>query len=479
MHPIVCEPVSKPFTVRPGGSFAGMRVHLIGIGGCGMCGIATLLLDLGAKVTGSDRELFPGLGDLVQRGARVSVGHDESFLDCTLDLVAHSAAIPETNPELAAARRRGLAVMKYAELLGAIMADREGVAIAGTHGKSTTTAMCAHVFREAGLSPSFVVGAESRQLGGNGGGDKGRHFIVESCEFNRSFLHFKPRMAAVLNIEPDHVDCYSSLEETVEAFGRFCANVHPEGLLVCNAEERWAMEAARSGRARRRTFGFETEADWRAVNLRCDLGRFSFDVLRRGALYLSARLSIPGRHNVSNALAVIALAHQADAAPERVAEALASYSGISRRMSLRGTGRGVTILDDYAHHPTEVRVTIEAARDRYAPKRTWVIFQPHQYSRTRHFIEEFASSFGQADEVIVPDIYNAREARNDYGRTGSKDLVSRIHKKGGRARYLGSLDEVTTHLEANVTEGDLVLTMGAGDVWKVADTLVERICGAE
>ena len=479
MHPNACEPVGELSVAQPVGDFAGMRVHLIGIGGCGMSGITVLLLDLGAKVTGSDREVFPGLGDLVQRGARVSVGHDESFLDRTLDLVVHSAAIPETNPELAAARQRGLAVMTYAEALGAIMARREGVAIAGTHGKSTTTAMCAHVFREAGLNPSFVVGAESPQLGGNGGGDKGRHFIVESCEFNRSFLRFKPRTAAVLNIEPDHVDCYSSIEETVEAFGRFCANVHPEGLLVCNAEERWAMEAARSARARVRTFGFEEDADWRAVNLGSDLGRFSFDVLYRGALHLSARLSIPGRHNVSNALAVIALAHEAGAAPRRVADALASYSGISRRMSLRGTGRGVTILDDYAHHPTEVRVTIEAARDRYAPKRTWVIFQPHQYSRTRHFIQEFACSFGLADEVLVPDIYHAREARGDYGRTGSEELVSRIHKNGGRARYFGSLDEVAAHVEANVTEGDLVLTMGAGDVWKVADTLVERICGGE
>jgi UDP-N-acetylmuramate--alanine ligase len=456
--------------------FAGKRVHLIGIGGTGMSGVAKLLMDLGAKVSGSDQQVFPGIGELVQRGARVSIGHDESFLDRTADLVAHSAAVPECNPEMAAACRRGLPRLKYAELLGAIMAGRDGVAVAGTHGKSTTGAMCAYVFRRAGLDPSFTLGADSNQLGGNGGGGAGTHYIVESCEFNRSFLSLTPLMAAVLNIEPDHLDCYRDLEEIVEAFSLFCAKVRPEGLIVCNGDDESAKRASRSGKARVTTFGFEEGVDWRAMDLHSDLGRFSFEVLHDGVPFLTTGLAIPGRHHVANALAVVALAHEAGVEPQIIAEGLSEYQGVQRRLSLRGTGRGVTILDDYAHHPTEIRVTIQAARDRYEPKRTWVIFQPHQYSRTRHFLEDFACSFSGADEVIVPDIYNAREERDEYGRKGSEELVSRIHQHGGRATYLASLDEVTRHLEANVADGDLVLTMGAGDVWRVADGLVERIC---
>ena len=478
--------------------FAGTRVHLIGIGGSGMSGAAALLLKLGAQVSGSDLVPFEGLEALQGDGARVAIGHREEHLDAEVELVVVSAAIPPSNPELAAARARDVRVIKYAELLGALMRRHpKGVAIAGTHGKSTTTAMCVHLCRQAGLRPSFLVGARSEQLGGSSGLGMGPDFIAESCEFDRSFLHLAPDSAAILNIEPDHLDCYRDLTEIVEAFARFCGNVDPDGLLVCNADDPWAEEAAASARAAVATFGFEDGADWQAVNLHTHRAYYAFDVCLHGRPVLTTRLSIPGRHNVANALAAVALAHHLGADFRTIERALPTFTGVTRRMTWRGTGRGVIIVDDYAHHPTEIRVTIEAAQQWYHPKRTWVVFQPHQHSRTRHFMDQFANSLTQADEIIVSDVYGARELdvecrmanvecrMADFNRQSTIDnrqsamaqeLVSRICRSGGRACHLPDLDGVADHLIGRLAEGDLVLTMGAGDVWKVADELVERIC---
>ncbi len=457
--------------------FTGLRVYLIGIGGSGMSGAAALLLERGARVSGSDMMPFDGMGALVSRGARVGIGHRAEQVDASADLVVFSAAIPASNPELVAARALGLRVVKYAELVGALMREpRKGVAIAGTHGKTTTSALCAYLCVEAGLDPSFLIGAPSQQLRGSSGAGSGPHFIVESCEFDRSFLHFAPESAAILNIEPDHFDCYADLDEIVEAFAQFAANVDPAGLLVRNAEDPLAGRAAAAASARVATFGFEEGADWQAAELHNDAGCYAFDIRLEGNPLMSTRLSIPGRHNVANALAAVALAYHAGADPEAVAEALPAFEGVSRRLTWRGEGRGVTIVDDYAHHPTEVRASLEAARHRYRPKRTWVVFQPHQRERMRRLLDDFAGSLGEADEVIVPDVYAARETDDPDHSACAENLVSRIRQSGGRVCYLPSLEAVADHLVENVAEGDLVMTMGAGDVWKVADELVERIC---
>ncbi|MGD2108944.1 MAG: UDP-N-acetylmuramate--L-alanine ligase [Phycisphaerae bacterium] len=458
----------------------GARVHFVGIGGSGMSGLAGLLNGLGADVTGSDLTAFDGIGPLVADGVRVSIGHREDYLEPGVEMVVVSAAIPETNPELIVARRRGVTVRKYAEVLGWLMRSRlagnNGVAIAGTHGKSSTTAMCAHLCREAGLSPSFLVGARSEQLGGSSGLGSGSSFIVEACEFDRSFLHLSPASAAILNIEADHVDYYPTFDEIVAAFAQFAANVAPGGLLVVNGDDDWTVRAAEATPARVETFGFSERSDWRAINVRNESGCPAFEVHRHGERVLETRLSVPGLHNAANALAAVALAVDAGADASALAEPLSTYSGVCRRLYWRGQGGGVTIIDDYAHHPTEVRVSIEAVRYRYRPKRTWVVFQPHQNARTRHFMDDFAVSFGDVDEVIVPDVYGAREGDRAGGLGHSEELVDRICKQGGRAQYLPSLQAVTEHLTRHVVDGDLVLTMGAGDVWKVADELVERIC---
>jgi len=458
------------------GAWSGLRVHLVGIGGCGMNGAACLLAEAGAVVSGSDLNPFEGLGRLTSRGVRVAIGHRAEQLTPDVELVVISAAIPESNPELSQARVRGLPVIKYAQLLGALMRARTGVAIAGTHGKSTTTAFCAHLFRASGLDASFVVGACAPQLNGNGGYGRGPHLIVEACEYDRSFLQFTPQYGVVLNIEPDHFDCYDSFGDLVEAFSRFAAKVQPAGLFLCNAEDHWALRASAAARTRVATFGFDAGAHWQARELSRERGCSRFEVWHHARHVLTTKLSIPGRYNVANALAAIALACDAGADPGLVAEAVPRFEGIGRRLTWRGAARGVTVVDDYAHHPTEIRLTLEAARARYEPRRTRVIFQPHQYSRTLHLLEEFAESFALADEVIVPDVYGAREAGGGaQPQVGSKELASLINERGRPAQHVPTLEAVTDHLAHTLAEGDLVLTMGAGDVWKVADDLVGRI----
>lgn len=458
-------------------SLSSSRIHLIGVGGSGMNAAASLLTTMGADVSGSDQIPFEGLGPLVAGGARITVGHDPSRIADDVDLVVVSAAIPNSNPELLAARSRGLKVIKYAELVGRLMGCFEkGVAIAGTHGKSSTTAMCAHLCREAGLDPAFLIGACSKQLGGQSANGSGRQFIVEACEFDRSFLELAPESGAILNVDNDHLDYYRDMEDIADAFGSFASKISPDGLLVYPLNDRWATEASRSSRAAVQTFGFDMDADWRALNLRADRGCYSFGVQFRGSPVISTRLSVPGQYNVANALAAIALAYHCGATFDSISAALPTFEGIQRRMTWRGEGRGVTIVDDYAHHPTEIKVTIEAARHRYSPKRTWVVFQPHQHSRTMRLMQDFAVSFSEADEIIIPEVYDARAASDDADRDGAEELVRQICHTGTHARYLPSLDAAAEHVIERVEEGDLVMTMGAGDVWKVADELVARIC---
>ncbi|MHC4609385.1 MAG: UDP-N-acetylmuramate--L-alanine ligase [Planctomycetota bacterium] len=452
----------------------GGRAHLIGIGGCGMRGAAALMLRFGAEVSGSDAHSFPELGQLVAAGAVVRIGHDPAHLPDQTDLVVISAAIPDENPELCAARRRRIPVISYAELVGRLMGPRVGVSVAGTHGKSTTTALTAYAYRLAGLDPCFIVGAHSEQLGGSSGVGEGAHFVVESCEYARSFLALRPRAAAILNIEQDHLDCYTDLDDIVSAFAQFAQQMPPDGLMIARHADAAVVRATRELACRVETFGFEEGACWRACDPRADRGLYTFVVRYHNRKLFETTSRIPGLHNVSNALAATALAWHGGAEPGAIAEAVRSFEGVDRRMTLRGTGSGVTVVDDYAHHPTAIAATLSAIRSRYEPSRTWVVFQPHQHSRTRLLMDDFAGCFAEADMVIVPDIYAVRDSEDERRMTGSSDLVSRIAAGGGAARYVPTLEEVTAQLIEEVSAGDLVVTMGAGDVWKVADELVER-----
>ncbi len=462
---------------RPGFGFAGKRVHLIGIGGSGMSGAAGILLQSGAVVSGSDLRPFHGMEALAARGVQVHASHHERNVPPKIDLVVYSAAIPESNVELRQARFAGCRVIRYAELLGELMGVRLGVAIAGTHGKSTTTALCAHLFRTAGLDPSFVVGGRCPQLGGGSGVGVGPHFIVESCEFNRSFLSLKPRSAAILNIEADHLDYYRDIDEIEGAFGAFAKLVPSDGLLVVNHDDPCSRRAAKGASAHVETFGFDDGATWQAGRLEVVAGRYTFEILYEGRHLFRTSLGLAGRHNVSNALAAVSLAWHAGVGREELKSGLQSFAGVDRRMSLVGRLGGVTVVDDYAHHPTEVRQTLRTVREQYSPKRVWAVFQPHQHSRTRILMNEFAASFGEADRVVVPDIYGSRDTAADVAGVRAGELVDRLTGAGVHAFHKPSLAEVVTFVLDNLGDGDAVVTMGAGDVWKVADALVERLEG--
>jgi len=453
---------------------AGCRIHLIGIGGSGMRALAGMLLDRRAVVTGSDMAESGPIERLRGEGADVAIGQQAENIPELCDLVVYSAAIHEQNPELLAARRRGIEVVKYSQMLGRLMAERIGIAVAGTHGKSTTTAMVAYVLTAAGADPSFIVGATVPQLGGPSGVGGGRHFVAEACEFDRSFLNLRASYAAVLNVEEDHLDCYQDLDAIIEAFRAFAARVSPSGVLVANGEDRNVAKAIRGAACEVETFGLAKTCTWRGVDLRCEGGLHHVRVLLAGKEYCRLAVPLPGRHNVYNCLAAVALLHHAGLEGERIAELLAGFTGAHRRMTLKAQTGGVTVLDDYAHHPTEIQATLRAIREFYQPKRLMCVFQPHQHSRTRFLLKDFARSFALADEVIVPDIYFVRDSDLEKDYISSADLVSQIRLHGGSAAYVKTFDRIVRHLVRQLREGDLVVTMGAGNIWEVAD---EIICG--
>jgi len=454
-----------------------LRVHMIGIGGCGMSGLAAMLLRCGARVSGTDARVSAELTRLEQSGARISTQQVAESVPPDADLVVISAAIPPTHPERVEAERRGLRVIKYAELLGLLMARHDGIAIAGTHGKSTTTAWVTYVLRQAGLDPNFVVGATVEQLGGGSGVGNGPHFVVEACEYDRSFLNLTPRRAAILNIEEDHLDCYADLHAIQQAFAAFARRVPPDGLLVLNGQDPRCRAVAEGLSCRVETFGAHDGATWQAADIVAESGRYRFLVRHAGQTFGPLRLGLAGRHNVDNALAVIALSRDCGVSWEHIERGLAEFRGAHRRLELRGVVHGISVLDDYAHHPTEIRATLAAARERYAPRRLWCVFQPHQHSRTRFLLADFARSFSLADEVIVPDIYFVRDSERERELVCAQDLVQRITAQGGHARYVPDFAEIVGLLARDVRPGDIVLTMGAGNIWKVADELVQRLGG--
>lgn len=447
---------------------------MLGVGGSGMAGLAAVLLRHGALVFGTDRGLTPITADLSRRGATISLESETSALPDALDLVVASAAVPADHPLLRAARARKVPVLKYAEMLGAIFDAHDAIAVSGTHGKSTTTAWLTYALRIAGLDPSFVVGAVCPQLGGGSGVGGGRHFVAEACEYDRSFHHLHPNIAAILNVEEDHLDCYANLAEIRDSFARFAGGIRERGALVLNAADAVCTSLPVPREVRAVTFSATGPADWSIAEPLLRAGRYEVTLRRRGADAGRVHLGLAGRHNVSNALAVAALAEEAGADLASIRMALETFTGVGRRLETRGVARGVTVADDYAHHPTEIRATLAAARERFAPARVWCIFQPHQHSRTRFLLDDFAGSFADADKVVVPRIYFVRDSERDRQAVSAADLVERIRARGGDAVHIEEFQDIVDHVAAGARDGDLILTMGAGDIWKVADELVER-----
>jgi len=366
---------------------------MVGIGGSGMSSVAAVLVRRGAFVSGTDLLETAVLDHLRDIGVRIvpDAGANRSG-ERRADLVVASAAIPADHETLVQARRDGIPVIKYARLLGELMRRRDGIAVSGTHGKSTTSAWLAFVLRRAGLDPTFVIGAHVEQLGGSGAAGDGPHFVAEACEFDRSFLNLHPRSAAILNIEEDHLDCYGDLAAIVDSFRQFAASLPDDGLLVLNGHDPNCTTLADQLDGAHESFGLDPEHDWAATELSLEDGCYEFTLARCRETFGRVRIGIPGRHNVLNALAVCALATRAGVERGALLDALPLFSGAQRRMQVLGCEHGVTIADDYAHHPTEIRATLEAARERFSPHRVWCVFQPHQHSRTRRLLAEFASS---------------------------------------------------------------------------------------
>jgi UDP-N-acetylmuramate--alanine ligase len=391
--------------------------------------------------------------------------------------VVISAAIRDDNPEFMAARANGVKIYKYAEMLGVLMDYYEGIAIAGTHGKSTTSGWLVYTMREAGRNPNFIVGADLLQLHGSSGVADSEWFVAEACEYDRSFLNYRPKIGCVLNIEQDHLDYYKDENEIVQAFCDFAAGIKQGGVLVANGQSANVREifGALDGGLKCQTFGIDGDFSFAARNLEQADGGYRFDVYHDGILLGRTRISLAGKHNVSNALAVIALAVNAGVQPDLVLQKLDRFTGMDRRVMLKDTVAGVTVLDDYAHHPTEIRASLEAIRQRYRPNRLWCIFQPHQYSRTRFLLNDFAESFKLADITIVPAIYFVRDTEENRQEVNAEVLVDRIKKHGEQALYIDGFTPIVEHLAENVRPGDAVVTMGAGNIWKVADDFIRRL----
>ncbi len=464
------EPLDSTIT-----ALAGKRFHFIGAGGVGMSGLAKLLLKHNAIITGSDQTSTEVTACLNHLGADIKTGHHPENLNPRTDAAVISAAIKEDNPELARARWLGLKVHKYAEILGLLFNQYYGIAIAGTHGKSTTSGWLAHLLSQAGLSPNFIVGAEIPQLQSSSGTGQSEFFVAEACEFDRSFLNLKSQIAAILNIEPDHLDYYKDLDEIIGAFTDFALGTKSGGTLIAASQDPniEKLLSKLPPDLNCETFGLDPKCNWQAANLEETDGLHSFDVLHNDTLLGRTKSSLPGIHNVKNALAVAVMAISAGVEPQMVLELLGAFTGMDRRLMLKERLNGVTVLDDYAHHPTEIKASLAAIRQRYHPKRLWCIFQPHQYSRTRFLLDDFAQSFKLADTTIVPEIYFVRDSQTAKKQINSQVLVDKVRAEGSNALFIDGFAPICEHLRQNVKTGDIVVTMGAGDIWKVADEYIQ------
>ena len=440
-----------------------------------MSGLVKLLIKSKAIVTGSDQMQSSVVARLRQMGADIKIGHNENNLCSEMDAVVISAAIEEQNPELKLAYKRGCKIYKYAQMLGQLMNCYDGIAVAGTHGKSTVSGWLVYCLEQANLDPSFVIGADITQLGSSSGTGDGKYFIAEACEYDRSFLNLKPKIACILNIEADHLDYYKNEEEIVDAFGQFALNVKPDGVLIANGEDLNVAKVIRQTGpdVRCETFGLDKNCNFCARNIQLNEGLYSFDVYHNGRLLGATRIALPGRHNILNALAVVAMAGGAGLPAQQILELLPNFTGIDRRLMLKDQLGQITVLDDYAHHPTEIRATLEAIRQKYQPRHIWCVFQPHQYSRTRFLLDDFAESFKLADVTIVPEIYFVRDSQAEKKEVNARILVERMRANGTKAVFIDGFGRICDYLKTNVTAGDLVVTMGAGDIWKVADEYIQ------
>ncbi len=444
-----------------------------------MSGLALMLRQKGFPVTGTDPRAHLVRDRLAPAGVCVYPEQDGSRIAEDAQLVVASAALPADHPELVAARNRHLRIVSYPELLGAVMAERMGVAISGTHGKTTVTSMVVHCLLATGGSPGFVIGGVVPAIGTGAALGRDDVFVAEACEYKRSFLHLAPKIAVITGIEADHLDVYKDIAEIRGAFLSFAGKLPVDsGTLIHSALCENTRSILSELSCRKRSFGIDVNADVSAHGLEETESRTAFEIRMGGEPIGRARLGVPGRHNVANALAAVAVCRELEVDLDAAILALASFQGAGRRFEMRGDAAGIAVVDDYAHHPTELRSLLQAARVRFPSRRIVLAFQPHQYSRTRLLLDDFAAALSGADRVVVPDIYEARDSARDKREVHAEDLASRVAAAGIPATYGGDLETTTAHLLATLERGDVLITAGAGDIDTIISPILEALAGS-
>ncbi len=448
-----------------------VHVHFIGIGGISMSGLAEILLEEHFTISGSDARVSDLTRHLEHMGVTVYYGQAASNIKEGVDLVVYTAAIREDNPEFLRARELNIPMMSRAELLGQIMDNYENsIAIAGTHGKTTTTSMISQILLAAKADPTITVGGILKALDGNLRVGKSNIFVSEACEYTNSFLHFYPKYSIVLNVEAEHLDFFKDIQDIRHSFHQFLSNTKKDGAILLNGEIDNYKELTEGLPTEVITFGLTDSCDYHPADITFnEKACASFTAMHHDTPVMKVSLNVPGMHNVSNALAAIALALDLKIPVEAIVAGLSAFGGADRRFQYKGTVDGVTVIDDYAHHPTEIRATLTAAKN-YPHKRLVLVFQPHTYSRTKAFLNDFADVLSLADVVVLADIYAARE-KNTYG-ISSKDLLEVLEKKGTDCHYFPSFEEIEKFLLKNCMNGDLLITMGAGDIVNVGEHLL-------
>lgn len=444
------------------------KVHFVGIGGAGMSGLADILIEMGNQVSGSDRENSTTLEYLKKRGATIFLGHAlENLQD--VKLLVYSSAVPTDNPEILEAEKRIIPAIKRAKLLGNLMKEKEGIAIAGTHGKTTTTSIIGHMLIENGFDPTVVVGGKMQNSQTNARLGKGKYFVAEADEYDRSFLTLFPKITVVTSLEEDHLDIYKDLNDLKSTFAKFTNQTAYDGLVILNHDDRNVMELANNTAIDTQSFGLSEDADIIARNITFKNGRTNFEVEVKGEIKGSIELNMPGNHNIKNALAAISVGLNLGISFVGIKKSLSSFSGVQRRFEFKAEVNGIRFYDDYAHHPSEVRAAISAAKSGWN-QRVVIVFQPHLFSRTRDFAKDFACALDMADKVILAPIYPARETAIP-GVTSS--LISNQMEK--KCTLVEKKELLSDEILKEAKNGDLVITMGAGDIWLFGEMAIKQL----
>jgi UDP-N-acetylmuramate--alanine ligase len=454
------------------------KLHFVGIGGIGMSGIAEILIDEGFTVTGSDRAGSDNTERLAALGARVYLGHQASNVEPDVDALVYSSAIPPDNPEIVLAHQRNIPVIRRAEMLAEVMRLKYGIGIAGTHGKTTTTSMISLVLMEGGVDPTVIVGGRLHGLAGsNARMGKGEFIVVEADEFDRSFLSITPTIAVLTTLETDHLDCYRDLEDIKSAFIQFASKVPFYGFVVLCLDEPALQDIMPKIKKKIITYGLNGQADLQAVEITHKENRTHFTVLQNGQELGEVELQIPGKHNVQNALAAITVGLELGVPFAKVKAGIEKFTGVFRRWEVKADIGDITVVDDYAHHPTEIKATLAGVKAGWR-RRVVCVFQPHLYSRTRDFYDEFGRSFFNADVLIVTDVYPARE-EPIQGVSG--ELIVNAAKEVGhkRADYIADKTKIPAFLMSIKQPGDIIITMGAGDIWRFGEAFIAKLKAAQ